>query len=321
MANQTWNITMGFIIPIVLGIFTISLFPEFLAQNKTTLMFFVIGTALAFGYFFVVKVLRWEIIRKLLEYREWMYDRNSFKTKAWGVTLKLLMPKKIKLFQMEKYLPKYPLPKLEVTCKKTLTMVKPLLSDAEYLKVVEAMEDFLKEEGPKLQKVLEKRYDEHENWLAELWNKYLYLGSRGPLPVHSNYCCLGDKLFEYDDPRSNQVSKMANFMYYYMEYLGKINNGSLAGLMIQNLVPICCDRYRYLCATTRIPGESIDELKRFPNSTHVVVFRKGLMYKVDMKSVDSDGKFTFLTPSEIQGQLEFIMADADRVTSNSKSDI
>ncbi|XP_078486895.1 carnitine O-palmitoyltransferase 1, liver isoform [Ciona intestinalis] len=320
MANQTWNIIMGFVIPIVLGVMTMSIIPGLSGVNDK-LIRTLVGVGAVVGFYFLLKFLKWELIRKLLEYREWMYDHYSFKTKAWGILLKLLIPKKVKLFQLEKYLPKYPLPKLDDTCAKTLTMVKPLLSDEEFKKVSETMEEFRNNEGPKLQKVLEKRYDETENWLAELWNKYLYLGSRGPLPVHSNYCCLGDRAFQYNDPRSNQLSQMANCIYYFMEYMGKINNGSLAGMMIQDIVPICCDRYRYLCATTRIPGETIDEMKTFPNSTHVIVFRKGLMYKLDLKVLDSDGKRTFLTPTEIQGQLKVIMEDADLMGSKVEGEI
>ena len=43
-------------------------------------------------------------------------------------------------------------------------------------------------------------------------------------------------------------------------------------LMMEN-VPICNDRYKYMFATTRIPGPEIDSLKSYKNSKHVIVFR------------------------------------------------
>jgi len=37
---------------------------------------------------------------------------------AWGIMLKVLMPKQNPVNSLQNYLPKYPLPKLEETCEK-----------------------------------------------------------------------------------------------------------------------------------------------------------------------------------------------------------
>nr|CAB3233592.1 carnitine O-palmitoyltransferase 1, liver isoform [Phallusia mammillata] len=278
---------------------------------------FIVGTA-GFG---IAEWLRWEIIRKLLTYRDWLYNHRSWKTKAWGFLLSSLVPKKNMLYSFQDYLPKYPLPKLEDTCERTLKMIKPLLTDEEYLSVVKVLRDFQKNEGPKLQKILEQRYETEENWMSELWDKYVYLAGRGPLPVHSNFSCNGEKNFNHNDPTNKQVPSAANIMFGFMEYSQKIKDGNLSNMMIQNMVPISCDRYKYICSTTRIPGEAIDELKTYPDSRHIVVFRKKSMYRLDLFATDVNGKETILTPREIQTQLELLMKDAKDVETKSDKDI
>ncbi|XP_076807011.1 carnitine O-palmitoyltransferase 1, liver isoform-like isoform X2 [Clavelina lepadiformis] len=243
---------------------------------------------------------------------DWMYDQKSSRTKAWGMLLSLLMPKKNKLFALQEYLPKYPLPKLEETCKRTLSMVKPLVHEKEYAAIQEAIDELKQNEGPKLQKILEERYKTEENWLSELWDKYVYLAGRSPIPVASNFCLLGDLKFKQHTPVSHQLSQAANHIRYAMEYKERVETGTLRNMMIQNIVPICCHRYNYVCSTTRIPQEDVDDLKTFRGTKHIVVFCKGSMYRLDMYSIDVAGNESLLTPREIQSKLEDIVKDASK---------
>jgi len=59
--------------------------------------------------------------------------------------------------------------------------------------------------------------------------------------------------------------------------------------MIQNVVPICCDRYKYVLSTTRIPGKEIDELIKFPHSKHIIVFRCFKTYLLNVLSFFFNG--------------------------------
>ncbi|CAK8691317.1 unnamed protein product [Clavelina lepadiformis] len=226
--------------------------------------------------------------------------------------LSLLMPKKNKLFALQEYLPKYPLPKLEETCKRTLSMVKPLVNEKEYATIQEAIDELKQNEGPKLQKILEKRYKTEENWLSELWDKYVYLAGRKAIPIHSNFVILGDAKFRQFCPVSHQLSQAANHIRYAMEYKERVETGTLRNMMIQNIVPICCHRYNYVCSTTRIPQEDVDDLKTFRGTKHIVVFCKGSMYRLDIYSIDVAGNESLLTPREIQSKLEDIVKDASK---------
>ncbi|CAK8691318.1 unnamed protein product [Clavelina lepadiformis] len=271
-----------------------------------------IGLLLGISIYWILEQVRWEIIRALLTYRDWMYDQKSSRTKAWGMLLSLLMPKKNKLFALQEYLPKYPLPRLEDTCKRTLSMVKPLVHEKEYAAIEESIDELKQNEGPKLQKILEERYKTEENWLSELWDKYVYLAGRSPIPVASNFCLLGDLKFKQHTPVSHQLSQAANHIRYAMEYKERVETGTLRNMMIQNIVPICCHRYNYVCSTTRIPQEDVDDLKTFRGTKHIVVFCKGSMYRLDMYSIDVAGNESLLTPREIQSKLEDIVKDASK---------
>lgn len=59
-------------------------------------------------------------------------------------------------FAAQDKLPKLPIPELEDTLKKYLTAVKPLQSAREHAETQQAVEEFLKNEGPELQARLKK---------------------------------------------------------------------------------------------------------------------------------------------------------------------
>jgi len=74
-------------------------------------------------------------------------------------------------FAAQEKLPKLPIPELEDTLKKYLTAVKPLQTTREHAETQQAVEEFLKSEGPELQERL-KKYANGKTSYIEQFCKY-----------------------------------------------------------------------------------------------------------------------------------------------------
>lgn len=270
------------------------------------------------GVFFisVLRRMRWAIVRLLLTYRDWLYNPRSKKTKAWAFLLSLLLPRQRKryLYAFQKVLPKYPLPSLEYTCNKALETIRPLVTEKEYEEICEEMENFKKTDGPKLQAVLEKRYDTEENWVADLWDKFAYFSGRYPL-LYTNFAS-GSALLRKDlSPATTapQCVVAANVTYQHLRFYELIKERELNVLLVQNLVPICSHRYKYQFACTRIPGAQMDQLRTYPDSKHIIAIRKGVMYRVNVYGTDEKGEETIISPLELQGIFEQIVKETAQI--------
>jgi len=248
------------------------------------------------------------IFKQLLCYRNWLYAPRSKLTKAWGLLLKCIVPKDPPLNSLQEYLPKHPLPKLEETCKKSLIVFKPLMNDEEYKKFESLIHQLMTIEGPPLQKILEKRYNEEENWITPLWDNFAYLAGRSSIAITSNFVCMGEGNKDYLPTNLKQNAFAAVLTHLVVQYKLDTENKRIDHMMIQNMIPICCDRYKYMLSTTRIPKHGMDELKTYPSSEHIVVFRKGRMYRVNVFANGEDGKKSLLTPLELQQQFDSISA-------------
>lgn len=77
-------------------------------------------------------------------------------------------------FAAQEKLPKLPIPELEDTLKKYLTAVKPLQTTRDHAETQQAVEEFLKSEGPELQARLQK-YANGKTSYIEQFCKYFQL--------------------------------------------------------------------------------------------------------------------------------------------------
>lgn len=83
-------------------------------------------------------------------------------------------------------LPQLPVPTLEQTIDKYLKSVKPFLNDNEFATTTKLAEDFMKDSGAKLQKLLIEKAKSTENWLAEWWLNAAYLEFRQTVMIWSS---------------------------------------------------------------------------------------------------------------------------------------
>ena len=64
-------------------------------------------------------------------------------------------------------------------------------------------------------------------------------------------------------------------------------------------------------STTRIPKKGMDEVQVWKDQKHIVVFRKGVYYKLDVFKKDSEGFEVQVTIPELYAQLQQIIDMAE----------
>lgn len=88
----------------------------------------------------------------------------------------------------QKPLPKLPVPDLQHTLQMYLGCLKPVISEEEYQKHEQLVQQFgqSESEGEQLQQKLCDVAKQKENWAYDWWLADMYLKNRLPLPVWSN---------------------------------------------------------------------------------------------------------------------------------------
>ena len=187
---------------------------------------------------------------------------------------------------MSSNLPKLPVPELEQTLKKFLDTAHPLLTPEEYSRTSVVTEEFLKKDGPYLQKLLLERAASRDNWLSEWWLE-AYLQFRGPLPVYSTPVCLRKK--EQFKSVSDMLDQTSNYLHRTGLFFELIRRGTLSQDKVGD-TPLCMQQYESLAGTYRIPGVAMDSLRKSPDSNHILVIHRGLFFKLPIFIGEGESK-------------------------------
>jgi len=243
------------------------------------------------------------LLRKLLKNWDIMYNirgKLSLKNKLWLAAVKLLSGFNPGLFSFQNCIPSLPVPSLEKTLVRHLDTVRPFMSDAEYDNIVALTEEFKNGVAPKLQRYLILKSLWSPNYVSDWWERFVYLRSRAPLMINSNYYGIGT----LSKPVSNvQTARAANLIYSLFRYRKVIDKHNIAPLRLAMVYPLCSSQYLRQFNTTRVPGKEEDVFVTNHDSTYVVVYHKGIFYKV---SVMFSGNL--LKPIDIQTKLDFIVS-------------
>ncbi|XP_005182585.2 carnitine O-acetyltransferase-like [Musca domestica] len=172
---------------------------------------------------------------------------------------------------------KYPALKLDETMPKFLKSIQPLLSDSEYEETEQVAQEFVCNEGARLQELLEKTAQCEENWLAHRWLKFAYLANRMPVTIYSS------------PGMSFPIMKFKNPDEYY-DYTSKLIMGlvKFKRQVDESLIPIVKmgkleldnSQFGAVYGTCRIPLKDEDDIEYNPNSQHVVIIYKNHFYKL-----------------------------------------
>uniref|UniRef100_A0A6Q2X426 Carnitine O-acetyltransferase n=1 Tax=Esox lucius TaxID=8010 RepID=A0A6Q2X426_ESOLU len=184
-------------------------------------------------------------------------------------------------------LPKLPVPPLRQTFERYLLMLEPLVSEEELDHTRKLVKEFLTPGGvgDRLQRSLERRASNKENWLTEWWMQSAYLDSRMPVAVYSSPGVVLPRMTFQD--RQGQMSETLP-----IEYLGG--------------KPLCMDQYYQILSSCRIPGPKRDTVVNHAIGkvapTHITVVHNLQFFVLNV--YNSDG--SPLTVDQIYMQLEKI---------------
>lgn len=252
------------------------------------------------------------LLRTLLCYTGWMTEgrgKMSLKTKLWGLLLSkiYIQGSKVDMRAYQGCLPGQPVPKVSETIRLYLESMEPILSTEEFAQLKADSDKFQKEEGKTLQRYLQYKYCTSTNYVSDWWLDVVYLRDRNSLMINSNYYGLSmpDRLMS-----TSQVDRAAFIINAMARAANGINRGTHRPMLIQNMVPVCMDQYKYCFATNRTPGAEMDKLVKYDEyeSRHVAVYHKGKLYKLKLYS-ESSGRL--LTPNELRVTIQGILDDKE----------
>ncbi|XP_063703508.1 carnitine O-palmitoyltransferase 2, mitochondrial [Culicoides brevitarsis] len=234
-------------------------------------------------------------------------------------------------YYFQKSLPRLPIPTLENTCNRYLAAQRPLLDNEAYAKTEGFVNDFRKNQGPKLQELLiaHDKANKHTSYISEPWFD-MYLRDRAPLPVNYNPLLImkPDTKPEMNEPTvrtSNLIISSLRFMnslrkgilkpeIFHMDP-SKSDTERFARIMkmVPTIVatyvaytfkayPLDMSQYEGLFAATRIPEPDKDRIFRAANPKHIVIFNKGNAFTMDV--LDEHGNIE--SPSVIMGRVKHV---------------
>ncbi|KAI6354599.1 hypothetical protein MCOR25_008542 [Pyricularia grisea] len=206
-------------------------------------------------------------------------------------------------FAAQDSLPKLPIPDLERTCEKYLAALKPLQSPREHGETQNAVQEFLKHDGPELQEKLKKYAEGQTSYIEQFWYDS-YLNFDNPVVLNLNPFFLLE-----DDPtpaRNNQVTRAASLVVSALEFVRAVRKEELPPDKVKN-TPLCMYQYSRLFGTARVPTENGCQIEQDPHSKHIVVMAHGQFYWFDALDDNSD---VIMTEKDISINLQTIVDDA-----------
>ncbi|CAG8538451.1 3338_t:CDS:2 [Ambispora leptoticha] len=206
------------------------------------------------------------------------------------------------MYRYQKALPRLPVPALANTLDVYLKSVQPLVTEEQYAKTRQAVEQFKKPGGvgEELQKRLLAKANDPKvvNWLEDWWNDLAYFGYRDPVVVYVSY------FFAYKDDklRKDPASRAASIITAALEFRKLVLNEQLEPEYAKGL-PLCMDSYKNMFHACRYPTKPSDCEKVYDPNTynHITVIRNNKFYIVELAK---DGKQ--LSTAELESQIRKI---------------
>ncbi|KAH9898794.1 choline/Carnitine O-acyltransferase [Xylariomycetidae sp. FL2044] len=200
-------------------------------------------------------------------------------------------------------LPKLPIPDLESTCNKYLTTLKPLQGPREHAETREAVQDFLRHDGPLLQGKLQQYAVGKSSYIEQFWYDS-YLNFDNPVVLNLNPFFLLE-----DDPtpaRNNQVTRAASLVVSALEFVRAVRREELSPDTIKGK-PLDMYQYSRLFGTARVPTDHGCQIEQDPESKHIVVLCHGQFYWFDVLDDNSD---LIMSEKDVSINLQTIVDDA-----------
>ncbi|KAB8303812.1 hypothetical protein EYC80_005186 [Monilinia laxa] len=208
-------------------------------------------------------------------------------------------------FAAQEKLPKLPIPELGSTMTKYLAALKPLQSPREHAETKQAVEEFLKNDGPELHERLKKYATGKTSYIEQFWYDS-YLNFDNPVVLNLNPFFLLE-----DDPtpaRNNQVTRAASLVISALSFVRAVRREELPPDTVKG-TPLCMFQYSRLFGTARVPTENGCHIGEDPESKHLVVLCHGQFYWFDVLDDNSD---LIMTEKDVSINLQTIVDDAQK---------
>uniref|UniRef100_A0AAQ5WZF3 carnitine O-palmitoyltransferase n=1 Tax=Amphiprion ocellaris TaxID=80972 RepID=A0AAQ5WZF3_AMPOC len=279
----------------------LSLHVSLSAQGQTMVSALVFSTLL---WLSLILALRF-CLKLLLSYHQWMFEQHgriSNTTKVWVTLVRLFSSRKPLLYSYQTSLPHLPVPPIKDTLSRYLESVRPLLTDPEFKRMTDLANHFESNLGNRLQRYLKLKALWATNYVSDWWEEYIYLRSRSPIMVNSNYYGMD---FLYVTPTPVQAARAGNTITALLLYRRKVNREELKPSRVPGtVIPLCAAQCERMFNTTRTPGTETDVLQHWQDSEFVAVYHKGRFFRL---WVYRAGRL--LSPRELEYQIQRILDD------------
>ncbi|CAG8475618.1 4898_t:CDS:2 [Cetraspora pellucida] len=209
-------------------------------------------------------------------------------------------------FQYQDNLPKLPIPPLEDTLRRFLSAVKPLQREKDHLQTITAVEQFLQNEGPKLQEKLQSYATDKSSYIEEFWYDS-YLNYSDPVVLNLNpFFVLADDL---NSAKNNQVSRAASLIHSSLNFIHALRTEKLEPDMFRGK-PLDMSQFQRMFGTARLPTENGCIMNTDNESRHIVVLCRGQFYWFDVLNENNE---VGITEKEIIANLKTIKQDAHEI--------
>ncbi|EJD46993.1 acyltransferase ChoActase/COT/CPT [Auricularia subglabra TFB-10046 SS5] len=208
-------------------------------------------------------------------------------------------------YSLQHKLPKLPVPPLGDTLKRYLRALRALQDDREHEQTKRAVEEFLNDEGPRIQEQLIAYAKDKDSYIEEFWYES-YLSHSDPVVLRLNPFFVLE-----DDPtpsRGTQLPRAASLITASLGFIHDLRNEVLSPDTVRN-IPLDMDQYRRLFGTARVPTPMGCRMKVTSDAQHIVVIRRGQFYWFDV--LDEQSRL-LMTEREILRNLQAILLDADK---------
>ncbi|XP_052016319.1 carnitine O-palmitoyltransferase 1, muscle isoform [Apodemus sylvaticus] len=269
-------------------------------QTETLLSMVIFSTGVWATGIFLFR----QTLKLLLSYHGWMFEmhsKTSHATKIWAICVRLLSSRRPMLYSFQTSLPKLPVPSVPATVHRYLDSVRPLLDDEAYYRMETLAKEFQDKTAPRLQKYLVLKSWWATNYVSDWWEEYVYLRSRSPLMVNSNYYAMDFVLIKNTNI---QAARLGNAVHAMIMYRRKLDREEIKPVMALGMVPMCSFQMERMFNTTRIPGKETDLLQHLSESRHVAVYHKGRFFKVWLYEGSR-----LLKPRDLEMQFQRILDD------------
>ncbi|XP_023562449.1 carnitine O-palmitoyltransferase 1, brain isoform [Octodon degus] len=193
-------------------------------------------------------------LRLLLSYHGWLLEPHgtmSSATKTWLALVRIFSGRRPMLFSYQRALPRQPVPSVQDTVRKYLESVRPVLSDEDFNWTAGLAQEFLKLQAPLLQWYLRLKSWWAANYVSDWWEEFVYLRSRNPLMVNSNYYLMD---FLYVTPTPLQAARAGNAIHALLLYRHQLKRQEISPTLLMGMRPLCSAQYERIFNTTRVPG-------------------------------------------------------------------